>query len=223
MEKIAKVSYDFIDYNPNDKGLFGDHVIAEMTEHASVFDDPDVPIADLTTVNTALKGKTQEAMSGDKVKIQERDEAEKAWDTKFRKEAEYVQRIASGNKLVIAQSGYHATKTEIHPLAKPATPILQAWGNKGKGSIHAEILPLADTRGIVFLAAGKGALANMSVDGQIVKVKGQGVDEINALFGTKRKVDFVNLTSGQEYEITAFAFNATGVSDMAAPVSVIAP
>ena len=162
-------------------------------------------------------------MSGDKVKIQEREEAEKVWDAKFRKEAEYVQRIANGNKLIIAQSGYHSTETEIHPLQKPATPILQAWGNKGKGSIHAEILPVADTRGIVFLAAGKGALANMSVDGQIVKVKGQGVDEINALFGTKRKVDFVNLTSGQEYEITAFAFNATGVSDMAAPISVIAP
>ena len=222
MERPAKVSFDFIDFNPNGKGLFGDNVIAEMTEHNPPFDKPDVPIGDLDEVNKTLKTKTQQALSGDKVKIQERDAAEKVWNDKFRKEGEYVQRVAAGDKLVIAQSGYHSTQTEIHPQQKPAQPKLDAYGNKAKGSIHAEIGALADVRGIIFIAAAKGALSKMGIDGQTLKIQGN-TNEINALLGTKRKVDFTNLNSGQEYEITAVVFNAAGVSDMANTISVVAP
>jgi len=203
--------------------MFGDNVIAEMTEHSVTFDKPDIPIADLTTVNDDLKTKTQQALSGDKVKIEAREEAEKVWEDKFRKEAAYVQRIANGSKLIIAESGYHATDTEVHPVAAPGQAQLDAWANKGKGSgIHAEIKPLADCRGFVFVLASKPITDFAVVKGDMVKLKDASYIA-DVKFTTKRKVDFEDLNSGQTYYVTAFGFNATGVGEFANVVEVIAP
>lgn len=223
MERTAKVSFDFIDYNPTDKGMFGDNVYAEMNEHSSVFPTPDVPMLELKAANDTLKTKTQEAMSGDKVKIQERDAAEKVWNGKFRKEGEYVQRIASGDKLVIAQSGYHSTQTEVHPVHEPLQAELSAWGNKGKGSgIHAEIKPLAQVRGIVFVISTKPATDFATIKGDVLKLKDMSA-VVDIKLTTKRKVDFTDLISGQTYHVTALGFNATGIGAIANSVEVIAP
>ena len=222
-ERPAKVSFGFIDYSPTQKGMFGDNVIAEMTEHSSVFPTPDVSMITLTANNDQLKLKTQQAMSGDKVKIQEREEAEKEWDKNFRKQGEYVQRIASGNKLIIAQSGYHSTDTEVHPVQAPLQAQLEAWGNKGRGSgIHAEIKPLSDCRGFVFIIASKPVNALAVVKGDLLRLKSEGI-EMDLKLTTKRKVDFQELNSGQPYYISALGFNATGVGELANVVEVIAP
>ncbi len=222
-ERPAKVSFGFIDFNPTQKGLFGDNVFAEMTDHPLVFVTPDVPLATLETVNNALKLKTQQALSGDKEKIQERDEAEKLWDTTFRKEGEYVQRIASGNKLIIVQSGYHSTDTESHPVAVPAQAQLEAWGNKGRGSgIHAEIKPLANCRGFVFMISSQPPTGFASIKGDVLKLNDLS-PMMSITLTTKRKVDFDELDSGKSYYVTAFGFNATGVGEMANAIEVIAP
>lgn len=223
MERTAKVSFDFIEFNPNQKGLFGDNVIAEMTEHNPPFVTPDIPIADLTTANDLLKLKTQQALSGDKVKIQERDAAEVAWDTKFRKEAEYVQRIAAGNKLTIAQSGYHSTQTEVHPQQVPAQAVADAWANKGRGSgIHAEMNPLADCRGFVFMLSKQAVSSFTVIKGNGIKVQDASlITEIKLT--TKRKLEFDDVNSGETYFISACGFNAAGVGEWANSIEVIAP
>lgn len=224
MERVAKVSLDFIVFTPNQKGLFGDNVIAEMTQHSSVFPTPDVPLVALSAANDDLKLKTQQALSGDKVKIQEREAAEKLWDEKFRKEAEYVQRIASGDKLIIVQSGFHATSTESHPVAVPAQAQVEAWANKGYGSgIHVEMKPLADCRGFVFLLAVEPINSNwIGVKGDNVAIQ-NNMAQLVAKLTTKRKIDFDELNSGQTYYVTAFGFNAAGVGDFANNVIVVAP
>lgn len=223
MERPAKVSFSFLEDTPTQKGMFGDNIIAEMTEHSTVFLPPDVPIATITANNDLLKQKTQQAMSGDKVKIQERDEAEKEWDKNFRKEGEYVQRIASGNKLIIAQSGYKSTDTEVHPVQQPAQAQLDAWANKGRGSgIHAEIKPLADCRGFVFIISSQPVNAMAVVKGDLLKLRSDGL-QLDLKLTTKRKVDFEELKSGQTYYISALGFNATGVGELANVVEVIAP
>ena len=222
-ERTAKVSLGFIDSNPSQKGVFGDNVIAEMTEHSDDFPTPDISIATLTTVNDALKLKTQQALSGDKVKIQERDAAEKNWNDTFRKQAEYVQRIASGSKLIIAKSGFHATDTEVHPVAVPAQAEIQAWGNKGKGSgIHVEMKPLADCRGFIFILSTAPTANLIKVKGDQIKLGGNA-QIVELKVTTKRKIDFQDLPSGQTYYVSALGFNATGVGETANPVEVVAP
>ncbi len=224
MERPAKVSYDFITLTPTQKGVFGDNVIAEMTEHVAQFPMPDVPLMTLTTLNNDLKLKLQQALSGDKEKIQERDASEQAWIEQFRKEAEYVQRIASGSKLIITQSGYHSTTTEVHPVEKPAQADLDAWGNKAKGSIHAEISPLAKVRGIVYVASLQPINSNsMSVKNGQLKMDASITGDMEVLLTTKRKVDFEGLVSGQTYYIVALGFNAAGPGDLSTVLSVVAP
>jgi len=225
-ERTAKVSFEFIELTPTDKGIFGDNVIAEMSDpdHAGVFPNPDIPIADLQTVNGDLKLKTQQALSGDNEKILARDAAEVVWDTKFRKEAQYVERIASGDKLIIAQSGYKSTDTEVSPKDKPSTPALDAWGNKAKGSIHAEVEPVTNMKGIVFIASTEPLNSNsISIKNKQLKMSGTTSAELEAILGTKRKVDFQGLVSGTKYYIAAIAFNAAGPSDISNVIDVIAP
>jgi len=224
MERKAKVSLDFVTVTPTQKGVFGDNVIAEMTEHATIFATPDIPIATLTTANDDLKLKTQQALSGDKEKILARDAAEATWEDLFRKEAAYVERIADGDKLIIVQSGYRSTSTESHPADKPDQAELDAWGNKAKGSIHAEIKPLSRTRGIVFIASPS------PIDSSTLSFKngqlriGKGVaGDMEVLLTTKRKVDFEGLVSGTTYYMAALGFNANGVGDISTVIDVVAP
>jgi hypothetical protein len=221
-ERIAKVSLDFIELTPTQKGMFGINVIQEMTGHPLVFPTPDIPLATLESVNETLIGKIQQAMSGDKEKIAERDAAEKVWDTNFRKQAEYVQRIASGDKVIIIQSGYHHTDTEAEPVAPPDAAVLSAWGNKTPGSIHAEIEPIAKIKGILFIASPQPLAGDLKVINNQVKMSASVTDTEGRLT-TKRKVDFEGLVSGTRYYIAVITFNATGTSPVSNIKEVIAP
>lgn len=223
MEREAKVSFEFVRLSPTQKGMFGDNVIAELTQNVSDFPTPDVPLPTLTGVNNDLKLKTQQAMSGDKVKIAERNAAEEVWDSTFRKEAEYVQRISDGNKVLIAKSGFPSTDTEVGPLPVPAQATIDGWANKGRGSgIHVEMEPLSNCKGFVFIISNTNLTGNLVIKGDKVKLK-EGAGEMDVIFTTKRKVDFTELVSGQLYYLTAFGFNATGVGELANVIEVIAP
>jgi hypothetical protein len=221
-ERPAKVSYDFIDLTPTQKGIFGLNVITEMTDHPTVFPTPDIPLATLENVNNDLMLKTQQALSGDKEKIAERDAAEKVWDSNFRKEALYVERIAGGDKLIIVQSGFHSTDTEVEPVAPPEAAVLSAWGNKTPGSIHVEIEPVAKIKGILFIASAQPLAGNLQVINNQMKLSTNITDNEGRLT-TKRKVDFEGLVSGTRYYIAAITFNASGTSPVSNIKEVIAP
>lgn len=219
----AKVSFEFTEKTPTQKGMFGDNVIAKMTENAADFPTPDVPLATLTTVNDALKLKTQQAMSGDKVKIEERNAAEVTWDDNFRKEGEYVQRIANGDKVLIAKSGYEHTDTDIHPAEIPGQAQIEAWANRGRNSgIHVEMEPLNGCRGLIFFVTSQPLTGKVTIKGDQLKLMA-AEQIVDVKLTTKRKVDFTDLVSGQLYYVSALGFNASGVGDMANPVEVIAP
>lgn len=223
MTRTAKVSFEFSELTPNQKGLFGDNVIAEMTANSTVFPTPDVSLVTLTAVNDALKLKTQQALSGDKVKIQEREVAEREWEDTFRKQAYYVQRVADGSKLVIAQSGFNATDTEVAPVVEPGQAQVEAWANRGRGSgIHVEMAPLSNCRGYVFIIGTQPINNYASIKGDVLKImNNSSVSDIKLT--TKRKVDFDDLMSGTLYYISALGFNATGAGELANTVEVIAP
>lgn len=223
-EKPAKVSFGFTTLTPTQKGVFGEFVITEQTEHTVDFPNPDITVAQLSAANNDLKLKTQLAMSGDKLKILERDASEKEWIVVFRKSAQYVERIASGDKVLIAKSGFQSTDTEVQPKPRPDQAELSAWGNKAKGSIHAEIDPVANAKGIVFIATTMPITArSMSIKNNQLKMVGDASVQMEVILGTKRKVDFTGLDSGTTYYITALAFNAAGPGDISISIDVIAP
>ena len=221
--RTAKVSFGFLDKTPTQKGMFGDNVIAGLTDNAGDFPTPDVPLTELNDVNNALKLKTQQAMNGDKVKIEERNAAEVVWNDKFRKEGEYVQRIANGNKVLIAKSGYEHTDTESEPVEVPGQAQVDAWANKGRGSgIHIEMEPLNGCRGLIFFVSTQPLTGKVAIKGDQIKMLAPEM-VVDIKLTTKRKVDITDLTSGQLYYVSALGFNASGVGEMANPVEVIAP
>lgn len=223
-ERPPRVSYTFIKTTPSDKCLFGDNVIAMMTEHASVFPTPDIPLPVLQAALDDLRLKIQLASGGDKAMILARNASEKQWDSLFRKQGQYVERIAEASKLIMTQGGYHSVATEVQPLSKPGMPMLQAWGNKAKGSIHAQIKPLANTRGIVFMVSTVPfSELSIRMNSAQLDIVAKADAHVTFVMGTKRKVDFQGLRTGQIYYVAAFGFNAGGMGDMKPAVDVTAP
>ena len=162
-------------------------------------------------------------MSGDKVKIEERNAAELIWDDEFRKEGEYVQRIANGDKVLIAKSGFDHTDTESGPVEIPGQAQVDAWANKGRGSgIHVELKPLDGCRGFIFFVTTQPLTGKLTIKGDQVKLMASE-QVVDFKLTTKRKVDFTDLNSGQLYYVSALGFNASGVGDISNPVEVIAP
>jgi len=223
-ERVARVSFTFIKMAPSDKCVYGDNVIAMLTEHASVFPTPDIALPVLKAANDDLRLKVQLASSGDRTQILERKASEKQWNALFRKQGQYVERIADSDKVIIAQGGYQSVATEIQTLPLPGKPSLQAWGNKAKGSIHAQIRQLANMRGVVFIASTL-PLADLTVrmtSGQL-SIVAKADAHVVFITSTKRKVDLEGLLSGETYHVAAFAFNAAGMGDITHAVDVMAP
>lgn len=223
-ERPPRVSYTFIKTTPSDKIAFGDNVLAQMTEHVAVFPSPDIPLPVLQAANDDLRLNIQLASGGDHALILARNASEKQWNALFRKQGYYVERIAGASKLIITQGGYHSVVTEVQPHSRPDKPVLQAWGNRKKGSIHAQIIPLAHTRGIVFIVSTV-PLSELSVrmtSGQL-DIVAKADAHVAFVMGTKRKVDFEGLRRGQTYYVAAFGFNAGGMGDMSYAVDVTAP
>lgn len=153
-----------------------------------------------------------------------RNASEKQWDSLFRKQGQYVERIAEASKLIMTQGGYHSVATEVQPLSKPGMPMLQAWGNKAKGSIHAQIKPLANTRGIVFIVSTVPfSELSICMNSAQLEIVAKADAHVTFVMGTKRKVDFQGLRTGQIYYVAAFGFNAGGMGDMTPAVDVTAP
>lgn len=224
MERPAKVSYEFVKLTPTEKILFGDNVLAMMAEHVAVFPTPDVPLLTIENANDQLRSKTQEALNGDREKILERDGSEQVWIDLFRQQAGYVQRVAGNSKLIITQSGYQSTSTEANAVVRPVQPNFDAWGNKAKGSIRAEIKEPIHARGHVFVASGHPISGNdLKMKNGQLSVAPELSSAMELIFTTKRKVDFEGLVSGQTYYMAALGFNAGGVSPISTIMDVVAP
>ncbi len=63
----------------------------------------------------------------------------------------------------------------------------------------------------------------MNIKNNQLRISGDSSIQIDAIMGTKRKVDFQGLVSGTTYYITAIGFNAAGPGDMSNSIDVIAP
>lgn len=91
-----------------------------MLANAATFGTPDVPVATLLTINTALFDAAEEAKSGDFQKVAAMHEAEKVWDTTFTTEAGYVDRIANGvDQLFYWQATKLRRKPDLRSNALP--------------------------------------------------------------------------------------------------------
>jgi len=217
----AKVSRAFLKEDPLKKTEIGDEVIAGIGGHPLVFTVPVPPVADLTTANNDLRTKTVAALNGDKEAIELRDAAEKVWDTKFNKAAQYVDDLADGDTLIIEQSGFKSTKTEIGKKPKPGQALIKSvkgdYTTKGKIDIEVETLTGAD----FYIAVATQQPLDMKVKNSQALMMPQA--EMGVAISTTRKLSIQDLQSKQEYEVVVIGYNTAGLGSPSQVVRVVVP
>lgn len=107
--KRLKVLLDFIKLSVVEKINFYNNVIDKMTNNPK-FTTPDVPLADLRTKVDQFEAAQLEAIDGGRVAKVKMRQIELEADELFRKQADYVNRIANGDEATILSSGFHCSK-----------------------------------------------------------------------------------------------------------------
>ena len=223
MKKLTShVSLDFLKYSPDKKVHFADDVITDMTLNSGIFTAPDVTMAALQALRDSLNTKTIAADGGDHTAIAERDAAEVLLDTALKTEASYVSHKALGDLVIISKSGFHATHDTAQTAVKLGKAVLESYGNKTHGSIHAEIKSLPGTKGILFIGVANLQIQNVAVVGNQITFTING-NQMVLVLSTKSKIDIGGLNTGTSMTVGAVAFNAAGLSDPSEPQFVTVP
>jgi hypothetical protein len=221
MKRKAKVSRDFIKFSPLKKTELGEHVSSEIKDHNPPFTDPNPKTIDLDSANNDLKSKIQAALNGDKEAIKERDAAELVWNTMFEKEADYVDSVANGDELIIAQSGFSATKTDIQRKVKPGQVIIKTvkgdYTTPGKIDIECNALPDAD---FYFAIAGQQPVDAKIKNAQVLFMP---QSQMGFSISTTRKLSIEDLQSGSKYYVAVVAFNTAGLGAESQAFTVVVP
>jgi hypothetical protein len=111
---------------------FYKNVIAKIKANSATFPNPDVAIVLLEQLVNDLEAKNILALDGGHTAIVARNVAETAADEAFKEMANYVDRIAKGDELIIALSGFESSK-------QPTTykkPELAAENGTNSGWVH---------------------------------------------------------------------------------------
>ena len=218
----AHVSLDFLHYTPEKKVPFTSDVITDMSKNTDVFATPDVSLEDLKKLRDILNDKNTAAAGGDHTAILERNVAEKNLDGALRTDASYVSHIAKGDLVIIAKSGFHATHNEAHPVVRPGKAVLETYGNKKHGSIHAQINALPGSKGNLFIAVANMDIKNVAVTDTTISFTINGNPLVLAL-GTKHTVDLDGLVTGTNFTVAGLGFNSAGLGDPSEPQTVLVP
>lgn len=217
----AKVSRGFLKEEPLKKTEVGNEVITGISGHSTVFVTPVPPVSELTLVNETLHAKILAALNGDKEAIEERNAAEKAWDAKFKKAANYVDDLADGDTLIIEQSGFKSTKTEISKKVKPGQVIIKSvkgdYTTRGKVDVECEALNGAD----FYIAFASPEPLNMQIKNSQALVEPQKA--MGFAISTTRKLSIEGLESRMEYNIVVVGFNTAGLGAVSQTSKVVAP
>jgi hypothetical protein len=233
----AKVSRSFIYLAPNKKGTLGSHIIEEIGDHPLVFVTPDPTLANMTLVNNDLVSKTTDALTGEIEMIELRDAAEVVWNTTFNGAADYVDGLAKGDAVIIAQSGFDSTKTETVGHDHPGfTAVKKMVGNvEEAGTILFEVEHTAGAFGHIFIGVQGDGLDLSLVGNNIVITTTQPVPGPGPFptpsspskavigIGTHPKFILGTFPSASQVGCRVLAFNAKGFGAATAIQPVVAP
>jgi hypothetical protein len=222
MTKIkVKVSKAFLREAPLKKTEIGEHVISEIDSHNPPFTNPSPKTIDLGNANSDLKKKIQDALNGDKEAIKERDASELVWNNLFNKEADYVDSVADGDEVIIAQSGFKSTKGERSKKEKPGQVIIKTvkgdYTTPGKIDIECNALPGAD----FYIAIAAQQTVDMKIKNSQALFSPQG--QMGFSISSTRKLSVEDLQSGAKYFVMVIAFNTAGLGAESQAFTVIVP
>lgn len=199
-----KVSLEFATYNDADLDEFGGNVATSLTGNVS-FPTPPVTPVNLAALASTFHNAIQAALMGGQQLTAAKNVARDALVDSLRKNAYYVQTIASEDLDVLLTSGYFAASTNraSSPLDQPA--ILEL-SNLATTQLLLRLTPITNAR-------------NYQVQ---VSVSGNSSWQDVGIFPQARRIVLPNLTPGTTYTVRARAIGgSTGYSPWSVPASLM--
>lgn len=212
MELKVNVSLAFINLLVSKKVMVGQKICKCLTTESKSFPNLPIPVATLSETTINLGEAEQDAMSGDNVAIEKRNELNELWNAQFRKTAEYITFIADGNATLIKSSGFECTKATRQKKGKiEVIDNFLADVKTAKGTAEVSCKSVKGANGYIMIAADEKAVISMNGDDIVIDVNGV---EVRLKMSTQSSSTFTDLPSKTTVGISMAAFNSAGVSPL---------
>jgi hypothetical protein len=196
-----RVSLGFAQLPDSDLDDFAGAVIGKSTSNPA-FPSPPVTMAELGTLKTAFEDALAAAAQGGTGATAAKNNAREALVSALRKNANYVETIASSDLATLLSSGFESTSTNRAQSPLPKVNIIEVV-NLQSGQLRARIEAVPNAKGF---------------DGQI-KPEGGDYGPTQS-FANSRSIIFPDLTPGTLYTIRVRAIGgSTGQGDWSDPIS----
>lgn len=211
-----RVSLGFAALSDGALDEFTTNVITSMTGNAA-FPNPPVPLTppdlkiadgagDLTSLQSAFQDAIAAAAQGGKQTTAAKNEAREALLDGLRKDAAYVQTVASHDLALLLSSGYQAAST-----------------NRAQAPLDKPVIVRIDNETSTQLVVRLDSVPNARSYQIRMNTTGNGTWQDAGTYTQARRIVLTNLTPGTTYTIEARAIGgSTGYSDWSDPVSHMA-
>ena len=204
MQLNLKVARDFIKYSDPGLDEFTHGVVLGLTGNTA-FPTPPVKPTDLDALDLAFRAAIA-AATGDPADTAAKNDAREAVLDALRKNANYVQTIASHNMQMLLSSGFYAASTN-HSQSPLDAPVITELDNLATSQVLLRLTPLTNA---------KAYHVQTSVDGGKTWQDG-------GIYTQARRIVLTGLTSGTTYNVRARAIGgSTGCSDWSKPMPIMA-
>ena len=205
MQLNLKVARDFIKYSDPGLDEFTNGVVLGLTGNTT-FPTPPVKPEDLALLDEVFRAAIA-AATGDPVNTAAKKQAREAVLDALRKDANYVQTMASHNVKDLLSSGFYAASTN-HARNNPlAAPVITELDNLASTQVLLRLTPIDNA---------KSYHVQTSLDG------GKTWQEAG-IFTQARRIVLAGLMPGQTYAVRARAIGgSTGCSDWGKTSSIMA-
>ncbi|MGH7940719.1 MAG: hypothetical protein ACREFR_06590 [Limisphaerales bacterium] len=196
-----RVSRDFISYSDSDLDEFANNVITNLTGNAA-FLTPPVITTVLTTLDEAFRAAIA-AATGDPQDTIAKNNARTALENALRKDASYVESIASQNLAILLSSGYYASSTNRVQTQLDA-PVIMDIESPMTTQLLLRLTPVTNAKSyqVQISANGGGAWTEAGI------------------YTQSRRIVLTGLTSGATYNARTRAIGgSTGYSDWSIPAA----
>jgi hypothetical protein len=199
-----RVSRDFVNYSDSDLDEFANNISQSLDKNPS-FPAPPVLAADLATLVATFRDAIA-AASGDPQDTVAKDKARDGVLDALRKDANYVQTVASHDMEMLLSSGYLPASTN-RASAPLDQPVIVTLDNAGVTKLLLRLTPVLNARSYQVQT----------------NTNGNGTWQEAGIFTQARRITLDGLTSGTTYSVRARAVGGTtGYSEWCIPASHMA-
>ena len=199
-----RVSRDFVNDADSDLDEFA-NTVAQCLANNAAFPNPPVKPADLTALDTAFRDAIA-AATGDPQDTAAKEKAREAVLDALRKDANYVESIASHDLETLLSSGYYANSTN-HAQSPLDPPAIMELSNLAATQLLLRVTPVTNARSYQVQTSlnGNGAWAEAGI------------------YTQARRIVLMSLTPGTVYNVRTRAIGgSTGYSDWSKAASQMA-